>query len=76
MNIDRQLEINDIRRERANDRYLDRIDAAQGLIGELCRDGRTVYYTNLRSRDGRLTGKTKEGSYADLLGYLVRNRYV
>jgi hypothetical protein len=52
-----------------------REDAAAEMIGELCREGRPVHYINLRDRSGRLTGKTKEGSRHDLIGYLVRNRY-
>lgn len=51
--------------------------AAETLIGELCREGRTVYYVNLRTRDGQLTGKTKESaSFFTLVDYLRRNRYI
>lgn len=56
---------------------LDRLEtAAEALVGKLIRDGKEVYYINLRTRDGRLTGKTLEGSRFDLVNYLIRNRYV
>lgn len=70
MNIDRQLEINEARHYKADERYLDRVDKAHALIGELMRDGQTVYYINLRN------GKIKEGKFFDLSDYLIRNRYV
>jgi hypothetical protein len=73
--IEHQLQINSNRRVRAEDRYLDKLDAAETLIGELCREGKTVYYINIIGKNG-YTGKTREGSYADLLGYLIRNGYV
>ena len=43
----------------------------------LCREGKVVYYINLRDRNGRLTGKTK-GSMSEgaLIAYLIRNKYV
>jgi hypothetical protein len=53
---------------------------AEPLIGELVREGKVVYYINVRSLDGRLTGKTKEftgpvGRY-EAIDYLIRNHYV
>jgi hypothetical protein len=40
------------------------------FIGQLCRDGKTVFYINLRN------GKTKEGHPAILTDFLFRNGYV
>lgn len=81
MDIERQMEINSDRRERANDRYYDMIcakaDAAAALIGELCREGKKVFYINQRRENGALTGKTREfPSHGDAELFLIRNRYV
>lgn len=46
--------------------------AADALIGQLCREGKTVHYINLRPL---IAGRTKEGSPAELRAYLIRNRY-
>ena len=73
MQIERQLEINEARHYRADDRYAAKIDRAHALIGELCREGRAVYYINLRPL---AKGKTKEGDFVTLSEYLIRNRYV
>lgn len=62
--------------ERAFDRLDKQMDEAEPLIGELMREGKTVYYINLKDRNGRPTGKTKEGTRADLIAYLLRNHYV
>lgn len=40
------------------------------FLGQLNRDGKTVFYINLRN------GKTKEGNPSDLIDYLFRNSYV
>lgn len=82
MDIERQLEINEARHFRANDRFLDKIERAEreiekrGLIGELIRNGKTIYYINLLTRDGLFTGKTREGIEGDLIAYMIRNHYV
>ncbi len=77
---ERQMAGWDARRCKADDRAYDRLckrmDAADPFIGELCREGRTVHYINLRRRDGTLTGRTKEGTRHDLIAYLLRNNYV
>lgn len=68
------------RRFAAEDRLIGKLDRlepqAEALIGELCREGKTVYYINLTTRTGQYTGKTKEGSRSDLIAYLIRNKYV
>jgi hypothetical protein len=68
------------RRLKAEDRFLGRLEkleaAAEALVGELCREGVTVFYVNLKDRKGRFTGKTREGSLGDLIRYLIRNGYV
>ena len=78
--IERQLEARQSRRLKAEDRYLNRLEAkelkAYTLIGMLFREGKTVYYINLL-RKGQYTGKTKEStSYGELVNYLIRNNYV
>lgn len=39
------------------------------LIGELCREGKTIHYITARG------GKVREGSHAELIDFLVRNGY-
>lgn len=79
--IDQELDTRELRRHRAEHRYLCRLEMleklAEPLVGELCREGRTVYYINLADSHGQLTGKTKEsGSEYELISYLIRNKYV
>lgn len=73
MTIDQQIDANYSRRERGYDRYLDRIEQrelrAAEQIGELCRDGRTVYYVWPSG------GKYREGNWIDLVAFLIRNNY-
>ncbi len=80
MHIERQLEINESRHFAAEARQYDKldrqIDQAEQLIGELIRDGKTVRYINVLSKAGVLTGKTVEGTRAELISYMIRNRYV
>ena len=79
---ERRLEILEARHFAADDRYLDKMERGHGkversgLIGEIIRNGKTVYYINLSDRNGKMTGKTKEGDKFDLAQYLIRNRYV
>lgn len=80
MNLNQQLDTRELRRLRAEDRYLTRLEKlekkAAPLIGELCREGQTVYYVNLANNRG-FTGKTKESnSHTELVNYLIRNKYV
>lgn len=72
---DHELEARHKRRLAAEDRYLARMEdaevKAEKLIGELCREGQTVYYVNLTN------GKTKEsGNFFVLVDYLRRNKYI
>jgi hypothetical protein len=81
MNFERQMEINEARHHAADARYLDKldaaIDAAEILIGHICRDGKPVSYLNQRNAAGRMTGKTIEGTRAELIDFIVRNpRYI
>jgi hypothetical protein len=55
------------------DRYLKKLDAAAALVGELVRNGKTVFYINLRPFS---KGKTMEGTHHELVEFLIRNRYV
>lgn len=80
-NVEELLEGRQLRRMKEEDRFVAKLDrqhaACEPLIGELNREGRTVYYINRLDRQGRLTGKTAEfpmwGAAAD---YLIRNHYV
>jgi hypothetical protein len=81
MNIEAQLEGNQSRRMASQNRFLSRIERleakAEVLIGELIRDGQTVYYLNLLNKSGNLTGKVKEStSFTALADYAIRNGYV
>ena len=78
---DRFLDAKHKRRLAAEDRFLSRPTArrereAEALIGELQRGGKTIHYINILSKDGRPTGRVKEGSWAELFNYLLRNKYV
>jgi len=70
---DQQLDAWQSRRLAAEDRFLTRIEKreaiASRMIGELCREGRTVYYV------WPIGGKYREGDYPSLLAFLLRNRY-
>ena len=50
--------------------------AALSLIGEIMRDGQTVYYVNEVDRVGRYTGKVIEGNKFELVRHCIRNNYV
>lgn len=50
--------------------------AAEMLIGEINRNGKTVSYINQIDRNGRFTGKTIEASKMELVRYCIRNNYV
>jgi hypothetical protein len=79
--FERQMERNARRRVAAEDRAMDRYDRlsvkADPLVGQLMREGKTVFYINICKTNGRLTGKTKEfGRHGDAVDYLMRNDYV
>lgn len=84
MSDDERMEARDRARGRADDKFLSRDEVlrrkAEPLVGELCREGVTLFYVNIRDRAGRLTGKIKEftGALAEqnAISYLVRNHYV
>ena len=69
-----ELDARQSRRMAAQDRYLARLErreaAAEKLIGELVRDGMTVYYVWPQG------GKYREGEHTALIAFLIRNRYV
>jgi len=70
MNIDRQLEARQSRRMAAQDRYLTRIEkreaAAAQMIGELS-SGKCYVFP--------VGDKYREGNRADLIEFLIRNKY-
>jgi hypothetical protein len=74
MNADQRLEWRQLRRMQAEDRALARIErleaAAYAMVGELCREGQQVFYVCPPG------GKYREGARADLIAFLIRNRYV
>ena len=75
MGYEAQLEAKQARRMHAQSRYLARLEKlerrAAPLIGELCREGRTVYYV-VTAR-----GTVRESaSHSELVDYMIRNRYV
>jgi hypothetical protein len=79
-NYERHMQARDNRRKATEDRFLARLEkrtaAAEPLIGELCVEGKAVYYINTLTCDGLPTGQIKKGAYSDLVDYLMRNNYV
>lgn len=76
--IEQELDTRQLRRMRAEDRYLTRLEklekAAAELIGELQRHDGITYYINLRPL---ARGRVKESkSFHALSDYLIRNNYV
>ncbi|HRQ48462.1 MAG TPA: hypothetical protein PK725_16020 [Rhodocyclaceae bacterium] len=73
MDDHQQLEARQARRMAAEARFLEqrekREQAAEQMIGELCRDGKTVYYVWPQG------GKCREGSVSELIAFLLRNNY-
>lgn len=81
MDNERFLDMREKRRFAAEDRIIARLDLleakAEKLVGELIRGGTTVYYINVMTKTGNLTGKTKEFTrHYDAIEYLIRNHYV
>jgi hypothetical protein len=70
MNIDAQLNATQSRRMAAQDRYLTRLEkrevAAEKMIGELSSGKFYVFPVG---------GKYREGSKAELVDFLIRNKY-
>lgn len=56
--------------EAAWDRWCKKADKAEAMIGELCREGRTVHYVY------PVGGRYREGTRQELVDFLIRNRYV
>ena len=73
MNTDQELNAREARRIHANNRAEARLEKreakAEKMIGELCREGRTVHYVF------PVGGKYREGSYYELVCFLIRNNY-
>ena len=71
--FDRNFEAKQSRRMHAEDRFLARLErreaAAEQMIGELCREGRDVFYVF------PVGGTYREGSRAELVAYLLRNNH-
>jgi hypothetical protein len=80
MTLEQQLEASQNRRMANEHRFLVRMEKREKqvapLIGELCREGKRVFYINLRTSKGVMTGRTKESaSEHNLIDYLIRNNY-
>lgn len=76
MTDDERMEARDRARGRAEakqcdriDAHLDRLEAADARIGELCREGKQVLYVYTAG------GRYREGARRDLREFLVRNNY-
>lgn len=73
MNADHQIDRNINRHNAADHRWLVKMErleaAAEPLIGELCREGKTIYYINT-------VKGTREGTKAELVDFLARNNYI
>lgn len=72
---ERHLEARQNRRMANEARWLDRRlsleKKAERMIGELCRDGKIVYYVYPEN------GRYKESnSFTEIVDYLIRNKYV
>lgn len=79
--FERNLEAKHTRRLKAEDRFLTRLEEKEAealkLVGEVIRDGKPVFYINMRFSNGAFSGKTKEfSSPYEAVSYLIRNRYV
>lgn len=73
--MERMLENRFSRRSLAEDRAMsrrERLEArAEKMVGELCRDGRTVYYVI------QTNGKVREANWKfELVDFLIRRNYV
>ena len=73
--IEQVMDTRELRRSRADDKaytkLVKQMDAAELLIGELMREGKTVYYIN---RGGRKN--YREGTKSELIDFLISNKYV
>lgn len=73
MNDEDRFEARDRARWKAADKAYDklcrRMDAAEAMIGELCREGRQIFYIF------PIGGKYREGSPSELCAFLLRNNY-
>lgn len=77
MNIHQQLEGNQNRRMAGERRFMSNLDKlnaredeAEAMLGNLIRNGKTIYYIM------PVGGKYREGTRLDLIAFLVRNNYV
>jgi hypothetical protein len=71
---DRFLDGRESRRLKQDAHNLDKLDrqmaAAEAMIGELCKEGKQVFYIY------PVGGKYREGPRHELIDFLIRNRYV
>lgn len=73
MNDEARIEARERSIFRADDKFMARMDrrwnAAEQMIGELCREGRKVHYVFPQG------GKYREGTHIALVDFLIRNNY-
>lgn len=71
---DQFLDGREKRRAKQEERFLTKLDrqmaAAEAMIGELCKEGKQVFYVY------PIGGKYREGPRHELIDFLIRNRYV
>lgn len=71
--IEQQLDGRMNRRMASDDRLLARLEkreaAADAMIGELCKEGKQVFYVY------PVGGKYREGTRSELIAFLLRNNY-
>ncbi len=65
--LDRREAARQRREAKTHERLVAREDKADQMIGELCREGRTVYYVFPAG------GKYREGTRVELIQHLIRN---
>jgi len=74
MTFEELIEAKHIAHFRREDKMLGKIEKlenkAEQMVGELMREGQTVYYI------WPAGGKYREGSRTDLISFLIRNKYV
>lgn len=80
-NTERHLDARQARRMAAEDKFISRLEELEALagqlVGEIIKNGCAVFYINVKSSRGHMTGRTREfiSKYA-AIDYLIRNKYV
>ncbi len=71
--VDQQMDTLQLRRMNREAKFENviskREDTAEAMVGELCREGKKVYYVSPQG------GKYREGTRLELIAFLIRNNY-